>query len=101
MTVAATERGRAGRLLPAAAAAATGILVGAATVATRAVVDQAGPVTLALLRYAIGVGCLLPPVLLAPRVRFAPRDLLAIALLGLVGVALGLWLAYRPAHHDA
>jgi drug/metabolite transporter (DMT)-like permease len=80
---AAADRGGAGALLPAAAAAATGVLVGAATVATRSVVGQAGPISLALLRYTIGVCCLVPPVLLAARVRFAPRDLLPIGLLGI------------------
>lgn len=66
------------------AAAATGVQVGAAMVATRFVVDQGGPATLALLRYAIGVLCLLPPVLMATRVRFAARDLVPIAGLGIV-----------------
>jgi len=66
-----------------AAAAATGILVGSAMVATRVVVHQAGPASLALLRYAVGVCCLLPVVLLTARVRFARRDLLPIALLGI------------------
>jgi len=71
------------KLLPAAAAAATGIQVGSAMVATRVVVDQAGPASLALLRYAIGFCCLVPFVLLAaPRVRLARRDLLPIGLLG-------------------
>lgn len=70
-------------VLPAAAAAATGILVGSAIVATRSVVDQAGPATLALLRYLIGFLCLLPPLLLSARVRFERRDLLPIGLLGI------------------
>lgn len=70
-------------LRPVAAAAATGILVGSAMVATRVVVHQAGPASLALLRYAIGVCCLLPVVLVSARVRFAPRDVLPIALLGI------------------
>jgi drug/metabolite transporter (DMT)-like permease len=53
-------------------------------VATRFVVDQTGPASLALLRYAIGFCCLLPVVLLsAERTRFARRDLLPIALLGI------------------
>ena len=54
------------RFWPAAASAATGILVGAAMVATRFVVDQTGPASLALLRYVIGFCCLLPVVLLSP-----------------------------------
>jgi drug/metabolite transporter (DMT)-like permease len=65
-----------------AAAAATGIQVGSAMVATRVVVDQAGPASLALLRYAIGFLCLLPVALAMPRPAFAARDLAPIALLG-------------------
>src|SRR5262245_20033546 len=52
-------------------------------VATRFVVDQTGPASLALLRYAIGFCCLLPFALVAARPRFARRDLLPIALLGI------------------
>ncbi len=69
--------------LPLWAAAATGVQVGSAMVATRFVVDQAGPASLALLRYVIGVCCLLPPVLLGPRARFDRADLLPIGLLGI------------------
>ncbi len=76
-------RAPANDVLPSAAAAAAGILVGSAIVATRSVVDQAGPATLALLRYLIGFLCLLPPLLLSARVRFERRDLLPIALLGI------------------
>jgi drug/metabolite transporter (DMT)-like permease len=72
------------RWLPAAAAAATGIQVGSSIVATRFVVDQTGPASLALLRYAIGICCLLPPALAAARgAPFARRDLLPIAALGI------------------
>ena len=71
------------RFLPIAAAAATGILVGAAMVATRFVIHQTAPASLALLRYLIGFCCLLPPVLLSGRVRFERRDLLPIGLLGI------------------
>lgn len=78
-----TETGSRARVLPAAAAATTGILVGAAIVATRFVIDQTGPASLALLRYLIGFCCLLPLVLLSPRPRFARRDLLPIGLLGI------------------
>jgi drug/metabolite transporter (DMT)-like permease len=70
-------------LLPVLAAAATGVLVGSAMVATRFVVHETGPASLALLRYAIGFCCVLPPVLLGPRVCFARRDLWPIALLGI------------------
>ena len=69
--------------LPVVAAAATGVQVGAAIVATRFVIDQTDPASLALLRYLIGVCCLAPPVLLAARPRIAPRDLAPIALLGI------------------
>jgi drug/metabolite transporter (DMT)-like permease len=72
------------RFLAAAAAAATGVQVGSAMVATRVVVDQTGPTSLALLRYVIGFCCLLPVVwLFAGPVRFARRDVLPIALLGI------------------
>jgi len=72
----------AGRL-PIAAGAVSGILVGSAMVATRFVIDQTHPASLALWRYAIGFCCLLPPVLLSPRVRFDRRDLFPIGLLGI------------------
>ena len=72
------------RALPVAAAAATGIQVGAAIVATRFVVDQTDPASLALLRYVIGFLCLLPFVLgSGQRMRFAARDVVPIALLGI------------------
>lgn len=71
------------RFLPAAAAAGTGIFVGATIVATRFVIDQTEPASLAFLRYAVGFLCLLPPVLLSSRVRFNRRDLLPISLLGI------------------
>ncbi len=71
------------RFLAPVAAAGTGILVGSAIVATRFVIDQTEPASLALLRYLIGCALLLPPVLLSTRVRFARRDLLPVALLGI------------------
>ncbi len=49
------------------AAAATGVQVGAAIVASRFVVAEVPPLTLALLRYAIGLACLLPFFLKALR----------------------------------
>src|ERR1700730_5409260 len=73
-----------GRFLAVAAAAATGVQVGSAMVATRFVVDQTGPTSLALLRYAIGFCCLLPVMWLSGgAMRFARRDVLPIALLGI------------------
>jgi drug/metabolite transporter (DMT)-like permease len=62
------------------------VLVGAAIVATRFVVAQVPPLTLALLRYAIGVLCLLPFAIGAWRataVRPGARDLAAMAALGI------------------
>nr|WP_205772393.1 DMT family transporter [Microvirga calopogonii] len=66
------------------AAAATGVQVGAAMVATRFVVQDIGPASLAFLRYAIAVLCLVPPLLMSVRVRFAVRDLLVVMGLGIV-----------------
>jgi len=70
-------------LRPTLAALATGVQVGSAMVATRLVVDEIGPASLALLRYAIGFACLLPAALLTSRAGFARRDVLPIALLGI------------------
>jgi drug/metabolite transporter (DMT)-like permease len=67
-----------------AAAAVTGVQVGAAMVATRFVVQDIGPASLALLRYAIAFLCLVPPVVAMGRVRFAARDLVAVMGLGIV-----------------
>ena len=57
--------------------------VGAAITATRYVAADISPASLAFLRYAIGVACLVPAVALAPRVRFARADILPIAALGI------------------
>jgi drug/metabolite transporter (DMT)-like permease len=67
-----------------AAAAAVGVQVGSAMVATRFVVQDIGPASLALLRYAIAVLCLLPLVVTGARIRFARRDLAGIVGLGIV-----------------
>ena len=59
--------------------------VGAAIVASRFIVDSVPPLTLAMLRYAIGFACLLPfaiVALRAPRTMPPSRDLLAMAALG-------------------
>ncbi len=69
--------------LPIAAAVVTGILVGAAMVATRFVIGQTTPASLAFLRYLIGTCCLLPAFLTAEPARFARRDLPPIAVLGI------------------
>lgn len=65
------------------AAAMSGIVVGAATVATGSIVNEIGPVTIAFCRYLIGVLLLLP---LAVRIRWSPvtlRDFLLILLFGI------------------
>ena len=51
------------------AAAITGVQVGAAITATRYVAGEISPASLAFLRYAIGVACLIPAIVLA-RSRF-------------------------------
>jgi drug/metabolite transporter (DMT)-like permease len=71
------------------AAAAVGVQVGATIVATRYVVVETGPVTLAALRYLIGLLTLLPFVWRASaRPHFERADLPRIALLGIGQFAL-------------
>ncbi|MDP3823152.1 MAG: DMT family transporter [Burkholderiales bacterium] len=71
------------------AAAAVGMQVGAAIVATRFVVGELGPATLAGLRYAIGLATLLPFVLAAREpATITPREWPRIALLGIGQFAL-------------
>ncbi len=65
------------------AAAIAGGLVGSGVVATRFVIAQTDPAALAFLRYAVGLICLLPPILLAGWTPIRPRDYLPIALLGI------------------
>ena len=65
------------------AAAVTGVQVGAAITATRYVAADISPASLAFLRYAIGVACLVPAVALAGRIRFARADIVPIAALGI------------------
>ena len=97
----------AGGKLPMLAAAGTGVQVGAALVATRFVVDESGPISLALLRYIVGFLCLLPFVLRAGKAaHIGRRDLLPIALIGIVqfgGVVavLNFGLQYIPAGRAA
>ena len=66
------------------AAAAVGIQVGAATVASRYVIAETTPAALALMRYVVGLLCLLPIALSIGRTRFARRDLAPIAILGTI-----------------
>ena len=93
-------------LLALCAAGATGVQVGAAMVATRFVVNEIGPGSLALLRYAVAVLCILPFFLRQPKVRFATRDMVAVMVLGIVqfGVLialLNLGLRYMPSTRAA
>ena len=55
------------------AAAVTGVQVGAAITATRYVAADISPASLAFLRYAIGVACLVPPLMFASRALCARR----------------------------
>ena len=59
-----------------------GVLVGGAMVATRYVIAQSDPASLALLRYSLGTLGLIPPFLMIRRIRLEGRDLIPIALLG-------------------
>jgi drug/metabolite transporter (DMT)-like permease len=79
------------------AAAVTGVQVGAAITATRFVAGAISPSSLAFIRYAIGVACLVPALAFVARVRFAKRDIAPIALLGIgqFGVLIAL-LNYGP-----
>ncbi len=88
------------------AAMVAGMLVGSGIVATRFVIGQTEPAALAFLRYAIGLACLLPPVLLTRWPRFRRRDLLPIALLGIgqfgiLIVLLNYGLQFMPAARGA
>lgn len=65
------------------AAAATGIQVGAALVASEAVVAEVGSGRLGFLRYAIGLAVLLPVALLTRSPKIQPRDVLPVALIGI------------------
>lgn len=66
------------------AAAATGVQVGAAIVASRFAVAEVPPLTLAMLRYAIGFACLAPFAWKSVAgVRAGPRDLAAMGALGI------------------
>ena len=74
------------------AAAVVGVQVGLGVVLSRFVIEQTAPASLAFMRYGIGALCLIPFVLRAPRVEFSRRDLLPLALLGMVqfGVVIAL-----------
>lgn len=72
------------RVLPLAAAAASSIQVGAAMVATRFIGAELGPASLALIRYAISVCCLLPLLMMIRGSgRVAWRDVPALVAIGI------------------
>lgn len=66
------------------AAAAVGVQVGAATVASRFAIAETTPAALALMRYMIGFACLAPFALGAGGFHFAKRDLAPVAILGII-----------------
>ncbi len=70
--------------LAAGAAAVAAFLVGAGIVATRFVIEETQPASLALLRYVIGFFCLLGPAAMTGWPRFDRRDIGPIAVLGIV-----------------
>ncbi len=74
------------------AACLSSMLGGTAVVATRAVIGATDPATLSTLRFTIGVACLMPLVLLARLPRPAGRDVLPVALLGVLFFTAFPWL---------
>ncbi len=85
-----------------AAAAATGVQVGAAMVASRFVVNDAGPATLAFVRYVVALLCIAPALATVRWPRFGWRDAAAVAALGILQfglqiVLLNIGLAFMPA----
>lgn len=89
-----------------AAAAATGVQVGLAMVATRALAGELGPVTLALMRYAVGLAVLVPFAMRIRWSRVARADILpvlglGIAQFGLLVALLNWGLARVPASRGA
>ncbi|MEM7115380.1 MAG: DMT family transporter [Chloroflexota bacterium] len=70
------------------AAALVGIQVGSALVATRFVISQIEPASLALLRYTIGLLCFLPALTTIEWKPFRRKDIVPIALLGTLQFAI-------------
>tara|TARA_R110000787_G_scaffold16622_33_gene51099 strand:+ start:12751 stop:13653 length:903 start_codon:yes stop_codon:yes gene_type:complete len=66
------------------AAAITGIQVGAAMVASRFVLPDIDPASLAMIRYGVGALCLLPAYYTIRRARIATADMAPIAILGIL-----------------
>lgn len=89
-----------------AAAAMASLLMGAGIVATRFVIDQTEPVSLAFFRYLIGFLCIVPLVIASARVKFDRGDVVPIGLLGVIQFAvvvvlLNFALQYIPAARAA
>lgn len=78
-------------LRPALAAAFASVFFGASVTATRFVVAEIEPLTLAFLRYLIGALCLLPFLVARKQPRIASTDLLTIGALGIVFFGLFPW----------
>ncbi len=68
-------------------AALVGVQVGMATVASRFVIADTGPIMLGAMRYGVGVLCVLPFLLRSGRMRFASLDIVPITALGLIQFA--------------
>lgn len=79
-----TERATTSFLLICLSAGCASLLFGGSVAATRYVVHETDPVTLAFLRFVLSSLCLAPFVLLGRRVRIQTPDLVRIALLGCV-----------------
>ena len=73
------------------AAASASVFFGASVTATRFVVAGIDPLMLALLRYVIGVLCLLPFVAVRTRAKLSSRDVCGVALLGVIFFGLFPW----------
>ena len=88
------------------AASVASILFGASVVATRYVVAQTNPVSLAFLRYFIASACLLPVLVRVVRAGMPRRDLAAIAAMGAIVFGVFPWaftaaLTYLPSSRVA
>jgi drug/metabolite transporter (DMT)-like permease len=78
-------------LLPVAASAAASLITGTALVATRYVVPHTDGLTVATLRYLIAAACLVPLVPVFFRFNIALRDLIPIAILGVLYFCIFPW----------
>jgi drug/metabolite transporter (DMT)-like permease len=86
-SVAARER----PLLPVLASAAASVITGTALVVTRFVVPQTDGLTVAMLRYVVAAACLVPLVPCFFRFNIALRDIIPIAILGVLYFCIFPW----------